>query len=148
MKTSVTFLLCWLTCNIIALEIYQSNVTFQDINDISGIFYQNRKLEKLMSNSSLTACIRFNIKQLSSDNTIVLMIGNAKYENFLRLLAQYPTTWFHFGNPKSSWILNDVYVKSYLIWKIDTWHHTCFSYEKSNSYIRFVKVRSKAIFLK
>ena len=143
MKTSVTFLLCLLTCNILALEIYQSNVTFQDINVISGIFYQNEKLDKRVSNSSLTACIRLNMKQLSSDNTMILMIGNLKYENFLRLQAQYPTTWFHFGNLKSSWILKDVEMKTYLIWRIDNWHHTCFSYEKSNSYISFVKVRSK-----
>ena len=144
MKIFLTFLLYWLTCNIMALKIYQSNVIFEGINMISGIFYQNENKEKLVSNSSLTACIRLNMKQMSSDNTIILMIGNSKYENFLRLQAQYPTTWFHFGNLKSSWILKDVEMKTYFIWRIDNWHHTCFSYEKSNFYISFVKVRSKA----
>ena len=144
MKTFITFLLCWLTCNNFALKIYQSNVTTQSENVISGIFYQNENMEKLSgSNNSLTACIRLNVRRLSLDNTMILMIGkNSKYESFLRLSAQYPNTWFHFGNSKSSWILNDVAMKTYLIWRIDNWHHTCFSYEKSKSYISFVKVRS------
>ena len=138
MKPFIAFLLCWLISNIIALKIYKSNVSFQGKRVISGIFYQNKIKETLESNSSLSACIRLNIKQLSPQNTIILMIGKAKHKNFLRLSAQYPTTWFHFGNLKSSWILNDVEMKSYLIWRINNWHHTCFSYQKSKSYEGFL----------
>ena len=60
---------------------------------------------------------------------------------FIRLYARYPYTHFHFGNTESSWIIKDILTDSYQIWKINKWHHICFSYSESNSHISLVKVR-------
>ena len=60
---------------------------------------------------------------------------------FMRLYARYPYTHFHFGNTESSWIIRDILTDSYQIWKINKWHHICFSYSESNSHISLVKVR-------
>ena len=59
----------------------------------------------------------------------------------MRLYARYPYTHFHFGNTESSWIIRDILTDSYQIWKINNWHHICFSFSESNSHISLVKVR-------
>ena len=73
--------------------------------------------------------------------------GEVVYEWSQRIYAKYPQTWLNFGNDengtgyKSSWILRDLHKDTYLMWKIDTWHHICFSYSKPTSKVTLIKVR-------
>ena len=151
MKKFIFFLNLWFSSNVIALKIYRSNSISQDEKVFSGLFYKRKPEEKFTSSNNFTVCIRFTLKRLSVDESAkLIVIENTKYEKFFNLYAQYPATWFHFGNLakhgrglKASWILYDHTMKSYLVWSMHKWHHTCFSFSKSNSYISFVKVRSK-----
>ena len=79
-----------------------------------------------------------------SEQTIVI-------EKLFYLYAQYPETWFLFGNSnqgkgyKGSWILYDPVENSYMTWRLNKRHHICFSYSKQTSHISLVKVSSKQI---
>ena len=148
----IILLLFCFTSNIIALKIYQSNISYQDENVVSGLYYKKEIEQNVIFSQSLTTCVRFNFKRLrDSSRIIVIRNSNSQiYPDFLRMYARYPQTWINFGNhehgigSKASWILRDPATNSYLIWRTNKWHHICFSYSKSNSFVSFVKVRYNA----
>ena len=132
-----------LASNLIALKIFEShNVNF-DKEMIHGLHHKKQSEIEITFSNSFAACIRLKVKRIARDRSVNLLT----IEIFFSLSAQYPETWFMFGNSnqgkgfKGSWILYDAMEKSYLIWQLNKWHHICFSYSKQTSYISFVKVR-------
>ena len=148
MKTFIIFLATLIVSRGIALKVYASNNVDLSNSIVSGLHYKKSIEEKNSFSNSLTVCIRLRIRGLVKgyDSTKLLIIQNTKY-NFFHLYAEYPETWFVFGNSnlgkgfKSSWILKDPLRNSYLIWRLNRWHHICFSYSKQDSRVGFVMVR-------
>ena len=137
---AILYILHYLISSENALKIYKST----NMAKISGLQYKKDGQENVILSHSLTTCIRFEFKRLSQSHLArILTIKNSKsqdiYPNFLRIYARYPETWMSFGNDelgtgyKSSWILKDIFIDSYLIWEINKWHHICFAYFKSKS---------------
>ena len=146
MEFFIRFTLIFLFSRCIALQVYHSNNV--DINKriVSGLHFKNNIEENIISANSLTVCIRLRISKLAQDNSArLILIQNTKYE-FFHLRAKYPETWFTFGNSnfgrgfKASWILYDPLRNSYLLWRLNKWHHICFSYSKQDSRVGFVMV--------
>ena len=148
MKTFIIFLATFIVLRVIALKVYHSKNVDLSNSIVSGLHYKKSIEEKTSFSNSLTVCIRLRIRGLVKgyDSTKLLIIENTKY-NFFHLHAAYPETWFVFGNSnlgkgfKSSWILKDSLRNSYLIWRLNRWHHICFSYSKQDSRVGFVMVR-------
>ena len=148
MKTFIEFLLIFIVSRGIALKVYNSNNVDLHKNIVSGLHYKNNIEENIVFTNSLTVCIRLKINGLIKGyaSTKLLVIKNTKYD-FFHLYARYPETWFGFGNSnlgrgfKSWWILNDPLTNSYLLWRLNKWHHICFSYSKQDSRVGFVMVR-------
>jgi hypothetical protein len=140
------FTLIFLVSRCIALQVYNSNNV--DINKriVSGLHFKNNIEGKIISGNSLTVCIRLRMSKLAQDNSArLILIQNTKSE-FFHLRAKYPETWFTFGNSNfgrgfyASWILYDPLRNSYLLWRLNKWHHICFSYSKQDSRVGFVMV--------
>ena len=145
----IRFTLIFLLSRCIALQVYNSNNV--DINKkiVSGLHFKNNIEENIISGNSLTVCIRLKISKLAQDNSArLILIQNTKSE-FFHLRAKYPETWFTFGNTnfgrgfQASWILYDPLRNSYLLWRLNKWHHICFSYSKQDSRVGFVMVRNQ-----
>ena len=151
--TKLTFF--FLTTNAIALKIYKSNVASNEEKIINGLHYKRQENENPILTNSLTACVRFNLKRLGPLNnpghfwnpTPLIAIPNSNKSNwFLGIFAGYPNSRIFLDGKTSfmNMILHDMdNLDNYLIWKLYTWHHICFSYSEPNSQIRFVKVSSK-----
>ena len=146
MEFFIRFLLNFLFSRSIALQVYNSNNVDIDKRIVSGLHFKNNIEENIISANSLTVCIRLRISKLAQDNSArLILIQNTKYE-FFHLRAKYPETWFTFGNSnfgrgfKASWILYDPLRNSYLLWRLNKWHHICFSYSKQDSRVGFVMV--------
>ena len=150
MKTFSIFLVTFIVSRGIALKVYNSNNVDLHKNIVSGLHYKNSIEENIVFTNSLTVCIRLKINGLIKGyaSTKLLIIQNTKY-NFFHLYARYPETWFGFGNSnfgkgfKSWWILKDPLRNSYLLWRLNKWHHICFSYSKQDSRVGFVMVRNQ-----
>ena len=134
--------------NAIALKIYESKVASKGENFITGLHYKKQGNENPTITNSLTTCVRFNLKRLGNslnpghkDNRapLILIPGNNE-TYFLGIGAGYPISVIIFN--KKITVLRDPDSSSYLIFKLYTWHHICFSYSEQNSQIRFVKVNS------
>ena len=143
----IRFTLIFLVSRCIALQVYHSNTL--DINKriVSGLHFKNNVKENIISENSLTVCIRLRVSKLAQDNSArLILIENTKKHEFFHLRAKYPETWFTFGNSnfgrgfKASWILYDPLRNSYLLWRLNKWHHICFSYSKQDSRVGFVMV--------
>ena len=141
--------------NGIALKIYESNVESNQEKIITGLRYKRQENENPILTNSLTTCVRFNLKRLGnlnnpgySNNWSPIIIIPSETYYFLGIVAGYPESWLVFENYnhgniiKIFKVLLDPVSDSYLIWKLFTWHHICFSYSEQNSQIRFVKVNS------
>ena len=154
--TKLTFF--FLTTNAIALKIYKSNVASNEEKIINGLHYKRQENENPILTNSLTTCVRFNLKKLGPLNnpghfwnpTPLIAIPNSNKSNwFLGIFAGYPNSRIFLDGKTSfmNMILHDLdNLENYLIWKLYTWHHICFSYSEPNSQIRFVKVSSKSHF--
>ena len=139
--------------NAIALKIYESNVASKGENVITGLHYKRQENDNPILTNSLTTCVRFNLKRLGPLNnpgqfwnpTPLIVIPNSESKWFLGILAGYPNSRIFLDGKTSimNMILHDLDNDNYLIWKLYTWHHICFSYSEANSQIRFVKVSSK-----
>ena len=141
-SVSVSFILFFPT--IISLKIYKSKMEHSNPKMISGLVYKKFDLQNAFKSNDFSVCMRANIKRLAQDNSATLLkIGGSDdaYAYFLRLVARDTASWINFGNPiNMGWILRDPMMEGYLIWKINEWHHFCFSYSESKSYMSFVKV--------
>ena len=136
-----------LVSNLISLKIFKSHNVNSDKEIVRGLHYKKQSEKDITFSNSLTFCIRLNIRRLHNDNFAkLLIIQNTEYE-FFRLNARYPETWLKFGNSnkgngfKGSWILYDPLENDYLTWRLNKWHHICFSYSKQASHISLVRVR-------
>ena len=154
--TKLTFLIHII--NAIALKIYESNVAREGEKIITGLHYKRGENENPILTNSITTCVRLNLKRLGSVNrpefsnnpAPLIIIPSSEKNWFLYILAGYPESWiilenYNYGNNFYIFkVLLDPVSDSYLIWKLYTWHHICFSYSEQNSTIRFVKVISTA----
>ena len=147
MNIFAILLLTSLASNLIALKMFEShNVNF-DKEMIHGLHRKKQSEIEITFSNSFAACIRLKVKRIARDNSVKLLV----IEKFFYLYAQYPETWFLFGNSnqgkgyKGSWILYDPVENSYMTWRLNKWHHICFSYSKQTSHISLVKVSSKQI---
>ncbi len=66
----------------------------------------------------------------------------------LNLGANFPFSFFGFGNPKEegsykTFVLRDVETGEFEVWATNRWSHVCISYQKSNGHLRVVKVRGR-----
>ena len=151
--TKLTFLI--LMTNGIALKIYESTVQSKGKNITTGLHYKRQENENPTLTNSLTTCVCFNLKRLGNgnnpgytNNMSPLIIIPSETLFFLGIFAGYPESWIVFENYNYgkqfhiAKVLLDPVSDSYLIWKLFTWHHICFSYSEQNSQIRFVKVSS------
>ena len=150
-KNSICIVLICLFLNSLALKIYKSNADVPNGKVNSGLSYKKNVKRSVFVSNNFTACIHVYIKRMSTDGSAMLLtIDNVNHIRFLRLYARYPVTWFHFGT-ESSWILCDPTLDkmddSCLVWRINKWHHLCFSYSESNSFISFVKVRKNSLLI-
>ena len=144
--TKLTFLL--LMINAIALKIYESNVAVGGEKIITGLHYKGQENENPILTNSLTTCVRLNLKRLGNLNNPgyrsnpapLINIQSSKNKHFLDIVAGYPRSRYYAGFKDTFQILLDPVSESYLIWKLYTWHHICFSYSEQNSQITFVKV--------
>ena len=149
--TKLTFL--FLMTNCIALKIYESTVPSKGEKIQTGLHYKRQENDNPILTNSLTTCVRFNLKRLGnlnnpgySNNISPLISIPSETLFFLGIIAGYPESWMVFENYNYgkkfhiSKVLLDPVSDSYLIWKLFTWHHICFSYSEQNSQIRFVKV--------
>ena len=89
-----------------SLEIYKSTVPLGENEMISGLHYQKSADQKnVVLTNSITVCLRFNFKRLSSGNKArIFAIANPYVpkpgewtKDFLYMYARYPATWFNFG---------------------------------------------------
>ena len=142
--------------NAIALKMFKSNDNDNGENVISGLHYKRKQDGKMpVLSNSLTVCVRFNIKRYGIHGKNIAQILEIRNKRFLILgiRAGYPRSWLTLGNSNHEdefnfWrMLYDPKRKSYPLWKLFIWHHVCFSYSKQSSYISFVQVRKKNIFL-
>ena len=132
--------------NVIALKIYESKVASKGENFITGLHYKRQENENPILTNSLTTCVRINLKRLGNYNNPghknnvapLIIIPRNNETNFLGIGAGYPISVILFKNTFT--VLRDPDSNSYLIFKLYTWHHICFSYSEKNSQIRFVKV--------
>ena len=155
MQTFIKLIFLFLMTNAIALKIYKSNIANNGEKIINGLHYKRQENENPILTNSLTTCIRFNLKKLGPLNnpghiwnpTPLIHIPKNESSWFLGILAGYPNSRIFLNGTTSflNMILHDLDNDNYLIWKLYTWHHICFSYSETNSQIRFVKV-SSAIF--
>ena len=65
--------------------------------------------------------------------------------------ADYPATWFGFGNnyisdASASWILKNPFTKEFNIFYMNKWHHLCLAYEKNTNKISMIKVRQEKVY--
>ena len=126
------------------LWVYSSSTLFflaPDGNVVSGLTFKRSIDQKtFFISNNFSACISLKIKRMSSEKSAMLLnIETSEGFWFFKLYARYPATWFHFDD--TSWVIKDLWTNSYQIWKINVWHHICFSYSESNSFISLVKVR-------
>ena len=54
--------------------------------------------------------------------------------------ANYRQTFFFFGT--MNWIIKDVKLDTFLVWSTNRWQSICVAFDRTNSYITFVKVFS------
>ena len=116
MNVFVILLLTSLASNLIALKIFEShNVNFNK-EIVHGLQYKKQNENDITFSNSLTACIRMKVRRIARDNSVKLLV----IEKFFYFYAQYPETWFLFGNSnqgkgfKGSWILYDPVENSYM----------------------------------
>ena len=125
-------------------SVYSSSTLFflaPDGNVVSGLTFKRSIDQKtFFISNNFSACISLKVKRMSSEKSAMLLnIETSEGFWFFKLYARYPATWFHFDD--TSWVIKDLWTNSYHIWKINVWHHICFSYSESNSFISLVKVR-------
>ena len=144
------FLLLLKLCD--GIKIYRSTLHIFDENAVSGLHFFNDFNYNNFSNS-LSACVRFNYKRLAGSfaygRSRIFHFPNQDFKEtffkaFVALSAEYPGTWFHLGNYErnnsySNWILLEPH-GNHDIWNAFNWHHLCFSFEKSQSFVSIVKV--------
>ena len=53
--------------------------------------------------------------------------------------ANYRQTFFFFGS--MNWIIKNVELNSFLVWSTNRWHSICVAFDRTTSYITFVKVK-------
>lgn len=143
MNSSFFTLLICLLPKTISLKIYESKLVVPNIEMISGLVYKKDIKQNIFVSNDFATCVRVKMKRLALDQSalILLIEGSNNNKKFLKLFARYSATWFKFGNPNlSSWIIHDPFLSDYGLWNINSWHHICFSYRKSDSYTSFVKV--------
>ena len=111
-----------------------------DGNVVSGLTFKRSIDQKtFFISNNFSACISLKVKRMSTEKSAMLLnIETSEGFWFFKLYARYPATWFHFDD--TSWVIKDLWTNSYHFWKINVWHHICFSYSESNSFISLVKV--------
>ena len=130
------------------IKVYRSTVDFLD-EKLSGLHFLNNQNPAKFS-QSFGLCLRFNFKKLGKSSditkpTIIYIPNPHSKKSFVRLRAEYEGTWFHLGNYErqnafSNWVLFEPPDNFYLIWSANKWHHLCFAFEKSTSFVTLVKV--------
>ena len=103
----------------------------------------------LFDANSQNSIISFDYSWFSAKNLSNIVSHPWKLHKPYCYNTRYPETWFKFGNSnkgngfKGSWILFDPLENDYLTWRLNKWHHICFSYSKQTSHISLVRVRFK-----
>ena len=136
-----------------AIRILRNTVDVSVLKPVGGAHLTN--VSDSVITNDLSFCFRFHLKVLGGHEykAQLLMIEDWRDTNDdpdFRLLwfpAKYPETFFGFGYPRNhdsygSYLLKDPVKDTYQIFTPFRWSHLCFSYEKSTSYIRMVKVKT------
>ena len=133
----------------LSLKVYRS---IEVVNDNSiktrqhGLYYLKQNQTATFTNS-VTFCSRFNYQRFAkgAEARIWEIKEPGSWVHFMFISAQYPATWFFFGNnhipnADSNWVLKDPITNDFNIWRMNTWHSVCMAYNKENSHIAMIKV--------
>ena len=141
---SCPFLLILNATTTLALKVYK-NVPNENPGAQSGLHFLKTN-QNIVISGSVSFCVRFRFQELSwSTRLWEIKKPNTKITNaFMWLSPNYPTTFFFFGQSASGETLNQVLKdpgkNTFILWFLNTWHQMCFSFDKSLSFIRLVKV--------
>ena len=132
------------------LNVFHSTTRIPETG-LSGIHFKDQPKSVHFSND-LSACAIFNFKRFHPNRAARVFdfdTRNDTLENdwsFLWFSANYPGTWFGFGNygkahAYSGYILREP-PDDYDIWSTNMWHHICLSFSKPSSFLSVVKVNA------
>ena len=149
MKAQILNLVLFLINSTLSVKVYRSIDVVND-NFVKtrqhGLHYLKQNQTATFTNS-ITFCLRFNYQQFGkgAETRIWEIKEPGSWVHFMFISAQYPATWFFFGNnfgqnAESNWVLKDPLTNDFNIWRMNTWHSVCIAYNKENSHIAFIKV--------
>ena len=125
-----------------SLKVYHALLPNETFWAQSGLHFQNAN-QNIVISGSVTFCVRFRFQELSW-STRLWEIKEPGSNAFMWLSPNYPTTFFFFGQSASgetfNQVLKDPGKDTFILWFLNTWHQMCFSFDKSLSFIRLIKV--------
>ena len=144
-----TLVLLLINASTLSLKVYRSIEVIDD-NFIKtrqhGLHYLKENQTATFTNS-VTFCLRFKYQQFAkgAEARIWEIKEPGSWVHFMFISAQYPATWFFFGNnhrpnADSNWVLKDPITNDFNIWRMNTWHSVCMAYNKEKSHIAMIKV--------
>ncbi len=134
------------------LKVYQSTAPLSNDKVLSGLTLLPPEGSNfiLKDMPGITICCRFNFKRLVFLKSFVMMIqppGNPAPWELAFFFAGYQMSFMGFGNSDSrgsvpSWIMKDKEEEDFLTWTANRWHHICYAYTATTSWIQLIKVGS------
>ena len=100
----------------------------------------NTTLQQTSFEQGISICARFNYSQLLHSESWVYYFGKHDWSNHAGFSTGYHGTFLTFWN--INWIVKDLNPESFQIWTANRWHHTCFSFDRNLSSVKFVKVKN------
>ena len=135
------FLLILNATTTLALKVYK-NVPNENPGAQSGLHFLKTN-QNIVISGSVSFCVRFRFQELSW-STRLWEIKKPNSNAFMWLSPNHPTTFFFFGQSESgetfNQVLKDPGKDTFILWFLNTWHQMCFSFDKSLSFIRLIKV--------
>ncbi len=136
------------------ITVFESISALDSNRKLSGLHLKANKTSVSLSNfDGLTICGRFDFKSLNQARSQFISIWSPSW-SVLKIEIGYQLSFFGFGNNDThgsmpSYMLQDVEQddNDYMIWSANKWHHMCIAYEKTQSYIRCIKVKRTMRFL-
>ena len=125
-----------------SLKVYHALLPNETVWKQSGLHFQKEN-QNIVISGSVTFCVRFRFQELSW-STKLWEIKKPNSNAFMWLSPRYPETFFFFGQSINgetfNQVLKDPERNTFILWFLNTWHHMCFSFDKSLSFTRFIKV--------